>query len=449
MASEIYFLRRSRDRADELLEAEERVGAFAEAVDDDLKRRGGPPLPCLMSFTQGKITHFGTLYVGNKAAEGAKRVNISDVEERAPIRTAALVELLPVRMQNVLREKMRRGGLIVGSQAHALIDAIRTFDPALADDIDRFERERGRVAALPERTRNALAIEKDMVGMAMSFTGLDRRELRSWSMPDDDGGSFLDGLPQIYQREDSMVVHDMQTVPGFDAIRQVAHTAAYFENGDARLTVVLANHLVIEEQLGADLLYFNETYKAMTLVQYKAMENSARGPLLRLPNRDLIREIERMDRHAENLRSAGPTQHCHGFRMLDSPFFLKLCPRIDFEPADTSMIKGMYLPLDYWKLLETDPGLVGPQGGRAVTFDNARRYFDNTGFISLVSEGWIGTTVEQSAMLVPVVRQLIAEGRPLAVAVGQSRKKPPSPMPTNVRDHGKEQEEQHIRLYRG
>ena len=50
MASEICFLRRSRDRADEVLEAEERLGAFAEAVVDDLKRRR-PPLPCLMSFT--------------------------------------------------------------------------------------------------------------------------------------------------------------------------------------------------------------------------------------------------------------------------------------------------------------------------------------------------------------------------------------------------------------
>ncbi|CAN7274145.1 hypothetical protein [Mesorhizobium caraganae] len=81
MTTEIYFLRSLGGRGEELLEAEEYYGYFAEAVDDDLHRRGGPPLPCLLSFTQGKITHSGTLLVGNKAAAGSKRVNISKIRK--------------------------------------------------------------------------------------------------------------------------------------------------------------------------------------------------------------------------------------------------------------------------------------------------------------------------------------------------------------------------------
>jgi len=36
--------------------------------------------------------------------------------------------------------------------------------------------------------------------------------------------------------------------------------------------VIMANRLPLEEQTGADLIYFNEAYSAFVLVQYKAME---------------------------------------------------------------------------------------------------------------------------------------------------------------------------------
>lgn len=426
---EIYVLKSGRERWEELAEAKEWKGYFAEAVDDELHRRGGPPLSCLISFIQGKITHVGTLVPGNRAAEGRRRINVSEVKELIePLRTAELIEHAGAGQQSALQTVLRSGGLVDGDLAMTLLGAIRQVDPRLADEIDRLERNRRGVRNLPPREKAALAIEKEMIGTALSFARIGRSELLGWRLPDEDGASFLDGLPQVRMREDQMVMNDMQVVPGFEHIRPISKSAALFKDGDIRLTVVLANHLALEEQLGADLIYYNQTWRAFTIVQYKAMEKGDMSTaLFRLPNAKLSEELGRMRRHLEQLRACPPNTACHGYRLLENPFFLKLCPRIDLDPADTGLVKGMYLPLDYWDLIEADSEKVGPRGGRQVTFDNVGRYFDNTSFIPLVANGWIGTNASQSAMLEPIIKEIVASGRPLTVAVRTGPKKPPGP----------------------
>jgi hypothetical protein len=85
------------------------------------------------------------------------------------------------------------------------------------------------------------------------------------------------------------------------------------------------------------------------------------------------------------------------FRLSSTPFFFKLCPKMVYDPLSTDSIKGMYLPLDYWNLLLASPATEGPRGGRIVTYDNAERYMDNSLFVRLVEDGWIGTgPIEES-----------------------------------------------------
>jgi hypothetical protein len=451
MPTEIYHLRVLGERAEELLEAAGEYGRFAEAVPDDLHRRGGAPLPCLMTFVQGKITHAGTLQAGNKAAEGSRRVNISEIDEViTPLRTLDLLELVEGPQKAMLREQLRRSGLIRGDAADALLRAIRALDPQLADHLERFQIDRERIERLPGNVRQALAWEKETTATALSLAGIDRKELLRWKMPRDDGGSFLDGLQQARLREDAMIMHDMHVVPGFEYIRPVARSGAVFQSGDITLTLVLANHLALEEQLGADLLYFNETYQAFTLIQYKAMEARTGSAVFRLPNEQLAEEIRRMRTHLDALRQCEPNDHCDGFRLLENPFFLKLCPRLDFDPGDTGLVRGMYLPLDYWELIETDPRIVGPRGGRHVSFENVGRYLDNSSFIPLVTNGWMGTNANQSEMLKPIVRELVEEGRSLTIAVARGGKKPP-PAPGYIYDYGSESEPEpeYVRIYRG
>ena len=71
------------------------------------------------------------------------------------------------------------------------------------------------------------------------------------------------------------------------------HSSAVFSNDRVTLTVVMANKLPLEQQLGADLIYCNETYGAFVIIQCKVAR--AKGVRFRLPNRQLDEELKRME----------------------------------------------------------------------------------------------------------------------------------------------------------
>lgn len=175
-------------------------------------------------------------------------------------------------------------------------------------------------------------------------------------------------------------------------------------------------------QTGTDLIYFNETYHSFVMVQYKAMESEDDGhgvthPVFRLPNTQLAKEIQRMDNILTSLTACSVNGNLYGFRLTKNPFFLKLCPRLVFKPDDIGLVPGMYLPLDYWKLVENHPGIQGPRGGLRVTYENVGRYFDNSAFTTIVAKAWVGTTPPQSAVLQDVIRQTLETGKAVAIAV--------------------------------
>jgi hypothetical protein len=113
-----------------------------------------------------------------------------------------------------------------------------------------------------------------------------------------------------------------------------------------------------------------------------------------------------------------PANTAHdGFRLMENPFFLKLCSRLVFNPDDIGLVPGMYLPLEYWKLLIQSPSIQGPRGGLRVTFENAGRHFDNSSFTTIVSKAWVGTTPSQSDVLKEVIRQTLETGKAVAIAI--------------------------------
>jgi len=106
-----------------------------------------------------------------------------------------------------------------------------------------------------------------------------------------------------------------------------------------------------------------------------------------------------------------------------------------FNPDDVGLVPGMYLPLDYWKLLESDPGIQGPKGGLRITYDNAQRHFDNTAFTTVVSKAWVGTTPSQSQVLQDVIRATLETGKAVAIAIKPKKS-------TEPRDDDQEVEEE-------
>jgi len=115
---------------------------------------------------------------------------------------------------------------------------------------------------------------------------------------------------------------------------------------------------------------------------------------------------------------ACPANTAHdGFRLTENPFSLKLCSRLVFNPDDIGLVPGMYLPLDYWKLLTQSPGIQGPRDGLRITYENVGRHFDNSAFTTIVSKAWVGTKPAQSAVLREAIRQTLETGKAVAIAV--------------------------------
>ena len=83
-----------------------------------------------------------------------------------------------------------------------------------------------------------------------------------------------------------------------------------------------------------------------------------------------------MDLLWNELRDRDPDGALGGFRLKDNPFFLKLCPRIVFDPDESGLATGMYLPLEYWRRLEAHPSIEGPREGRRGHREGRRRQRD-------------------------------------------------------------------------
>lgn len=234
--------------------------------------------------------------------------------------------------------------------------------------------------------------------------------------------SFLDGLPDARVREDVMLLKDYSTLPGFEAIDEGTHYGTkVFEKLDdpsIRLTVVMANRLPLEQQTGTDLIYFNEAYRCFVMVQYKAMEMGNDGQEFRWRSGDkFVQEISRMDALNNQLKKIKSGNTPNGFRFSNNPFFLKFCPRVLFNPDDKGLFNGIYLPLDLWKRLEAVGTLKGNRGGNILTFRNVGRRINNTEFVRLVAGSWVGTSIEQSAVLSSIIRDVLASGKTVTLAV--------------------------------
>ena len=183
----------------------------------------------------------------------------------------------------------------------------------------------------------------------------------------------------------------------------------------------MANRLPLEQQTGADLIYFNETYRSFVMVQCKAMEQGQNGAEFRWTQEDQFeREILRMDSMVAKLNKEKSGTSPDGYRFSENPFFLKFCPRVRFNPDDKSLSKGIYLPLDLWRRNHIAGRLKGKRGGNLLTFENVGRRITNSEFISLVTNSWVGTSIEQSGHLENWIRGVLVSGKSITFAIKHS-----------------------------
>ncbi len=396
-------------------------GQFAQPVPSFSHGRGSP-LVVFISAEEGCITHLATGRPGVNAGTDLRRLNLEEIHvPQTPLRFADILEYVPANVRRHIASVFERGGVLPPGSFTGVVGAIHELDPNISPLLTRYGVGRAEaIANLPLRARESLAAQKEAVNTALGLANFDRKPLLEWTpSPTEQRTSFLDGLPQAYLREDLMILNDLNHIPGLNHIRSSITSTARFEGQGVRLDVILANRMRLEEQTGADLIYYNATYQSFVMVQYKAMEQveNEHGPSFRLPNSQLNAEIFQMDRLIEQLRPASPPSNRDEYRFTENPFFIKLCPRIILDPDNVDLTPGMYFSRDHWRFLEVDTDLVGPRGGHKITYQNMRRYLNNTQFADLVQNAWVGTTPAQSSMLEAIISEILQEGKAVIIAI--------------------------------
>jgi hypothetical protein len=426
-AAGLYILKVKPDRRDALLSVEDSL--YGPATPSEPVPRfdhsKSAALIVLASFENGCITHMGDGRKGMSAGTDLVRLNMQRLEAIEPaIAFAKLYKNLPKKFLKHLKRVEDNGGILPHKTALAVVAVLEKLDPALGERLKRLSESRARqIHALgPQRQRN-LALQKEALSAALEITGISTQQLLEWSPTETTPRSFLDGLTQVRVREDVMLHADLAGIPGWAVMSEAPYVAArtFQSEADASrvVTVVMANRLPLEQQTGADLIYYNETFKSFVLVQYKALEKGERGEaeFRWVAGDQFMSEIARMDALLDELAKIEVGKDPDGFRFNSNPFFLKFCNRIVFNPDDRGMFPGMYLPHGLWKVLAAGTRLKGPQGGNLLTYRNVGRRIRNAEFVMLVGGAWVGTTIQQSAQLEPLIRSVLQTGRTVAFAV--------------------------------
>lgn len=339
-----------------------------------------------------------------------------------PIELEFLINQISSKVKRYAEKALNEHRIIPPATVSELISTLSKEDPKINKTIEGYQKKNVSdfLVDLSKNQRQDLAFQKAAVADALFFADIERIELEDWDVPQNIPGdkplSYLSGLKSVRLRESEMINHDLNNLPGFNLINRTSFDSTVFDNGKVRLTVLVTDKKPLEEDMGVDLIYYNEFFKSFVMVQYKAMEPSDNGPIYRLPNKQLEKEIKAMDNILEKIKVNKPT-NINDFRIFYNPFFLKLCSRVEFDPDSKDMMPGMYFPLDYWKILENDETIKGPRGGKGVTYENMHKKFTSTDFKGLLVSGWIGTDATNSAYLEKVIKEAVESGKRIIYAV--------------------------------
>ena len=393
--------------------------SFGEPVPDFDHSRNIP----LIGFVFDKnkmITHIGMCRKGRMAATNLRRLNVFDSTKiPRPISAIKIAQEVGGKIKPHIISKINNGGVLPPKSFEAFLGVLLKTHPELRPILEKFGKDRReRLERLSEKQKTSLAEQKEAVMTALNIAGIDKSEATGWDYDSTEKPkSILHGIGSAHLREDQMIFNDLSKFPGFKMIESVIVSSNVFKNDTTQLEIILANRLPLEELLGTDLIYYNEDFKCFVMVQYKVMEKEGQKFNFRLPSKQLEEEIERMDAMGKMLSAITATKALNDYRISSNPFFLKLCPRIEFNPDNAGLSSGMYVPLDYFKLLKVDASIQGRDGGMAINYDNVGRYFDNSEFARVVECAWIGTHITQSEILTDIIRQIVEQGRTAVLAI--------------------------------
>jgi hypothetical protein len=405
----VVFVLQDRHR-DVLEERVDRHFDFTDSIDRSISIDTSSP--CLVVTPSAGVVAIGQIRRSQSFTAVGRRIRISRVQMVGPWAIARISRRMPAAYRRWFGTTGETRQLPAATWSHA-VEAIRALDSEAADFLLN--------QAIPESVSPELDTqreERDAVLLCMDLAGLDRS--RVGSLPLRIGTHFLDGAETVGLLEERMVGHDaLAALPGWDRDIDPSHAYAFTDASGERLTIMNVGGDRPETKLGVDLIYWRQEPNAFVLVQYKRLLKD--GSTWRYwPSSDpnFKKEIDRMHSVLQAIGALPAPAEVHSdFRLMANPFFFKFCPAIQGTRRPEELIKGMYVPLRFWELLEADGVLTGPKGGVSITHQSAPRWINNTLFADLVADAWVGTAGGASQFITDLIRSSLGLGKAVIVGV--------------------------------
>jgi hypothetical protein len=352
-------------------------------------------------------------------ATATRKIAVSTFDSRLtikklrPIKPSSLQEvgnkLTDTRMKRMFIERMPAEGHFANLSPKLSGHLIE----ALAADSENQAALDTALSQLPElrQAPNANWAQEDAIQTAMDAFGL-----RGNSIPTEvalkRGASSGLSLIGAYLYEDTVVHADASHLPGFSAIAPDVTGRAVFQKGDERLVIYTANKLPLENMLGVDFIYINESRGNVVMVQYKMLEEDkkAKGDWNFRPDKQLRAEIARMKIPAIQV----PTLD---YRLSRNPFFFKFVKRKIVDDSHQSFL----VSLDHLNHILASPSAKGPKGGVRMSYDALDgTYLREADMVGLIRSGYVGTHSAETTALATII-DAVAKGDKAVVLAWQQK----------------------------
>lgn len=278
------------------------------------------------------------------------------------------------------------------------IAAIKRQRPDLADRLDALLKMRDQKNKLAGNGAKILRLteQRDAVGLALDIASLDRKTVfRDAHLDGLDGAqTVLDLLDHEPLQEQDAIRMDQKAFEGLLILEDV-RSARFSGPAGREVRVHVYDKKPLETVLGIDLLIYLADYNSYLLLQYKCMEpkSDKQGKTWSyLVNSQLLKQIEAMDTAVAAISQVLPptVPSLKEWRLSDEAFFFKFCETTRPDARDDALIAGITLGHSHLKRFLALPESSGGNGGQRVGYSNCPRYLNNTQFVDLAREGWIG-----------------------------------------------------------
>jgi hypothetical protein len=386
-----------------------------------------PPTLCLAEMPNGESSKFYVGVVKSKAAVGTfdSRVTIIKLKPLKLASFPALASDLDERIyQTLLKQKVedvRFATVLSPKLSIAVIDSL-SKDPGNKNAIE------AAAAHVPKLRRISPAEweQLDAVKTAMAAFGLSKSDFpKILELPDrsDSTLNYLDSYvsptdetpDQAQVLEDNVIAKDASVIPGFELIEKHMTGRAVFFSSDERLDVYTANKGPLEEMLGVDLIYVNETVGNTVMVQYKML--TAHTDPVTVQTDWIFRPDGQFQAEMARMKLPTLSGKIEDYRMHRSPFFFKFVRRKGDGESHISFL----MSLDHLNDFLASPKSKGPKDGARVSFESLTGvYLRETDLLGLIRSGYVGTHRVETDALKPII-QAVSEGKRSLVLAWQRR----------------------------